>query len=244
MRPPTAACTAPGARRIFPPTTSPVPMSGRRGAVLRRGVTETTASFGSVPVITSSSVAPGHRTARAPVAATAELAMGHSRTYSSRWDRWRRKPSAPRPSTATRTRLRQPSPAASPGRDRFHLDGPARARPGAPAARLIRNAFRRRWAPTSTCWKSQPPQRPGPACGHGGSTRSGDAGQDLDGIGPQVRGRAGGDPGPDPLAGEAVADEDHLAVGGTGHTAPAGRDGAHLELQKARTLGGRHGRAA
>ena len=72
----------------------------------------------------------------------------------------------------------------------------------------------------------------------------GGAGQDLDGVGPQVRGRAGGDPGPDPLAGEAVADEDHLAVGCVGHAPPAGGDGAHLELQKARILGGRHGRGA
>ena len=81
-------------------------MSGRRGAERPRGVTETTASAGSVPVATSSSVVPGHRTERAPVAVTAGLAMGHSWTYSIRWERWRRKPTAPRPSTATRTRLR------------------------------------------------------------------------------------------------------------------------------------------
>ena len=71
-----------------------------------RGVTETIVSAGSVPVTTSSSVAPGHRTSRAPVAATAGLAMGHSWTYSMRWERWRRNPTAPRPSTATRTRVR------------------------------------------------------------------------------------------------------------------------------------------
>ena len=41
-----------------------------------------------------------------------------------------------------------------------------------------------------------------------------------------------GDLGPDPLAGQAVADEDHLAVGRPGHAATAGGDGAHLELQE------------
>ena len=152
---------------------APVPMSGRRGADLaaRRDRDHRLAPARSRST-TSSSVAPGHRTARAPVAVTAGLAMGHSWTYSSRWERWRRNPTAPRPSTATRTRLRQPSPAASPGTGSTST---ARSRPARRSScSAMRKAFSRRCAPTSTCWKSQPPQRPGPACGQGGSTRSGE----------------------------------------------------------------------
>ena len=36
-------------------------------------------------------------------------------------------------------------------------------------------ALRPRWAGSDACWKSQPPQRPGPANGQGGVTRSGEA---------------------------------------------------------------------
>src|SRR4051812_39138044 len=36
-------------------------------------------------------------------------------------------------------------------------------------------AFSRRCSSSVTCWKSQPPQSPGPAYGHGASTRSGEA---------------------------------------------------------------------
>ena len=50
----------------------------------------------------------------------------------------------------------------------------ARPRPAAQVARRRGRPSGRRWAPSSTCWKSQPPQRPGPAWGHGGATRSGD----------------------------------------------------------------------
>ena len=50
------------------------------------------------------------------------------------------------------------------------------ARPGGPAARTARarrSSLSSRWAAASACCQSQPPQRPGPAYGHGGSTRSG-----------------------------------------------------------------------
>ena len=57
-------------------------------------------------------------------------------------------------------------------------------------------------------------------------------GQDLDGVGPQVGRGRGRDLRPHSLAGEAVAHEDHLAVGSPGHAAPAGGDGAHLQLQE------------
>ncbi len=216
------ACTAPGGRRTVPPRTRPVPMSGRRGARPAAARHGDQRLAGSVPVTTSISVAPGHRTASAPVAVTAGLATGQSSTYSSRWERWRRNPTAPRPSTATRTRLRQRSPSASPATGSTSTD---RSRPARRAScSAMRNAFSRRCAPSSTCWKSHPPQRPGPACGHGGSTRSGEGVRISIGVGPQVGGGAGRHLGPDPLPGEAVADEDHLPVGGPGHAAPAGRD--------------------
>ena len=72
---------------------------------------------------------------------------------------------------------------------------------------------------------------PRPGMRAGGLDAVGRGGQDLDGVRPQEGGRAGGDSGPHPLAGQAVTDEDHLAVGRPGHAAPAGGDGAHLQLQ-------------
>ena len=142
--------------------------AGRRPAPSRHGDDR----IGCRPVMTSISEAPGHRTASAPLSVTAGLATGHSSTYSSRWERWRRNPTAPRPSTAARTRLRQPSPSTSPATGSTSTDRSSPARRSSCSA--MWNAFRRRCAPGSTCWKSQPPHRPGPACGHGGPTRSGE----------------------------------------------------------------------
>ena len=53
----------------------------------------------------------------------------------------------------------------------------------------------------------------------------------LDGVGPQVGARLGGDAGPYPLAREGMADEDDLPVGGPGHAPAATGDGTYLELQ-------------
>ena len=85
---------------------------------------------------------------------------------------------------------------------------------------------------------------PGPGVWTGRLDAVGGGTQDLDGVRPQVGGGAGGDLGPHPLPGQAVADEDHLAVGRPGHAAPAGGDGTHFEVQEVRDLGGRHGRRA
>ena len=139
-----------------------------------------------------------------------------------------------------------PTAPAQPGRvtgHRLHLDGPPE--PGQ-ALQLLADEERLQASLGSDVHVLEvaAAASPGPGVRARRVDAIGGAGQDLDGIGPEVRGRAGGDPGPDPLAREAVADEDHLAVGGMGHAPPAGRDGANLELQKARTLGGRHGRGA
>ncbi len=127
--------------------------------------------------------------------------------------------------------------------NRLHLDGPLQSRQ---ALQLFRNAegLQAALCPEVHVLEVAAATAPGPGVRARGLDAVGGGGQDLDGVGPQVGGGVGRHPGPDPLAGEAVPDEDHLAVGGPGHAAPAGRDGAHLELQEARILGGRHGRGA
>ena len=72
--------------------------------------------------------------------------------------------------------------------------------------------------------------RAGVRAGRGDPVRRGR--QDLDGVGPQVRGGGGGDPGDDPLTREGVAHEDDPPVGRPAHAAAAGGDGADLELQE------------
>ena len=82
-----------------------------------------------------------------------------------------------------------------------------------PAARATTSALSARCAGSATCWKSQPPQSPGPAYGHGGATRSGEARQHRDGIRTDepLTGAGLGDPGEHPLAREGVAHEEDLA---------------------------------
>ena len=77
-----------------------------------------------------------------------------------------------------------------------------------------------------------------------GDDAVGRGGQDLDGVGPQVGGRPGGHAGPDPLAGEAVPDEDDSAVRSPRHAAATGGDGPGVELQQAGLVRGGHGPAA
>ena len=219
-----------------------MPRSGRRGAVFPRGVTETTASCGSVPVTTSSSVAPGHRTARAPVAGDRRAGDGALVDVL--------EPVGAVPAEAHRTaavhRDAHPAAPAQPGGvagHRLDLDGPLE--PGQ-ALQLLRDPERLQASLRGDVHVLEvaAAAAPGPGVRAGRVDAVGRAGQDLDGIGPQEGGRAGGHPGPDALAGEAVADEDHPAVGVVGHAPPAGRDGAHLELQEVRIFGGHHGRGA
>ena len=96
-------------------------------------------------------------------------------------------------------------------------------------------ALSSRCAAAVACCQSQPPQRPGPACGHGGGTRSGDARRTSIGIGPAERAAAVLDhAGPHPLAGQGVPDEDHApgrVVEVAGHAGPAGGRRPDVELE-------------
>ena len=217
-------------------------MSGRRGAALPRGVTETTASAGSVPVTTSSSEAPGHRTVRAPVAATAAAGDGALLDVLEPV-----RAMAPEPHGAAAVhRHPHPTAPAQPGGvsgNRLHLDGPLQA--GQPLQLLgdaegLQPALR----PDVHVLEVAPAAPPRPGVRAGGLHAVGGGGQDFDGVRPQVGGGAGRDPRPHPLARKAVADEDHLAVGCPAHAAPAGGDGAHLELQEVRISGFCHAMGA
>ena len=81
--------------------------------------------------------------------------------------------------------------------DRLDLDRDVEAAPAGTAARGRRRPSASRCAGSATCWKSQPPQASGPAYGHGGSTRSGEAVSDRDGVGA-----------PEPVALGALGDHD------------------------------------
>ena len=117
----------------------------------------------------------------------------------------------------------------------LHLDGPLHA--GQPLQLLgdaegLQPALR----PDVHVLEVAPAAPPRPGVRAGGLHAVGGGGQDVDGVRPQVGGGARRDPRPHPLARKAVADEDHLAVGCPAHAAPAGGDGAHLELQDLRVL--------
>ena len=107
-----------------------------------------------------------------------------------------------------------------------------------------RSSLSRRCAAGETCWKSQPPHRPGPAWGQSGVDTVRRRLQDLDGVGPQERRRLRGDAGPHPLAGQAVAHEHDPTVRRPGHAAPTGGDGTGLELHDLVQGGGRRGHAS
>ena len=82
----------------------------------------------------------------------------------------------PRPPAAAPSRRR----AALPRSTGSHLDVQASASRWNCSATTA--ALSCRWYARSTCWKSQPPQRPGPAYGHGGSTRCGRGLEHLDRV--------------------------------------------------------------
>ena len=127
--------------------------------------------------------------------------MGQSSTISSWWERCRRNPTAPPSSTARRTRLRQRSPSRSPG------TGSTSTRRSTPASRsscsAIRSALSWRCAPELDVLEVAPAAAPRPGVRARRGHAVGGGRQDLDGVRPQVGGRAGGDACPDPLAGRA-----------------------------------------
>ncbi|CAB5010911.1 unannotated protein [freshwater metagenome] len=84
--------------------------------------------------------------------------------------RW--KPRWPELSTLQRTRVRHESPSRSPG-----TESTTTSTSSMPACRrkasCTTSCFNERCLEIAICWKSQPPQAPGPANSHGASTRSG-----------------------------------------------------------------------
>ena len=115
------------------------------------------------------------------------------------WLRCRWRPTVPSSSTA------KPHPGPPPQAVRERRapprPPPRRSRPASrESCSATRSSFSRRWAGRATCWKSHPPHRPGPAWGHGGATRSGDASSTSTASARRNEDGLGGDPGPDPLA--------------------------------------------
>ena len=154
-----------------------------------RGVTETNASPGRVPVTTSRWATPGHRAVSAPVAATAGLAMGQASTCSSWWERCLRKPTAPSSSTA-RPHPGAPTEAIVVAVHRLHLDGALHA--GDPRQLLghrgsLEAPLRAELHVLEVAAAAV--ARPGVRAPGGDSVGRGR--QDLHGVGPQVRGGGG-----------------------------------------------------
>ena len=96
----------------------------------------------------------------------------------------------------------------------------------------MREALSARCAPSSTCWKSQPPQRPGPANGHGGGTRSGEArtistaSARMNDVVFDVTCAT------HPFSGQGMAHEDDPTVGSAADAPATAGDVTHLELEQ------------
>ena len=73
---------------------------------------------------------------------------------------------------------------------------------------------------------------PGTGIRAGGSTRSGEAPEDLGGIGTDERRRGGGDARNHPFPRQRVTHEDDPPVGGVRHAPATAGDVAHLQLQE------------
>ena len=100
---------------------------------------------------------------------------------------------------------------------------PARRRPASTVTRRSRPASRRscsatrsslraRWAGRETCCQSQPPHPPGPACGQGATTRSGEGSMTSTASARKKEEDSPVDPGHHPFTGQGVAHEDDTAV--------------------------------
>ena len=163
------------------------------------------------------------------MAPTAAVATGQSSIRSIWWERWRRKPTWPPRSTATRTR-RAPAEAVGVPGDRLHHDrslqpghagqlflDPRRLEPALGPELHVLVVAATAAARTGVRARGLDPVGRGLQDGHG--------------VGPQVGAAGLGHPGPDPLTGQGVPDEDHPAVGRPGHAAAAGRHRADQEFQ-------------
>ena len=114
---------------------------------------------------------------RTPRTDVVRLAASAARSGSRR-PRRRRGSGACASPAARRAARRSAAGCASAGRPRSPGTGSTvtrrRARRAGDSCSRTTSAFSARCRARATCWKSQPPQRPGPAYGHGGATRSGE----------------------------------------------------------------------
>ena len=217
-RPRTSTTTWSGARRVRPFHTRPTSRSGRPSRRCRPVSTRTTGRPPSGDADTSSWRAPTHGTVPAAAAFTPSVAIGQVTTGSSSWLRCRWRPTVPSRSTPNATRVRQPRPSGAPptsSTSTRRSTPPTRA-----SCSATRSSLRRRWAVRRTCWKSHPPHRPGPACGHTGGTRSGDGTSTSTASARRNRVVAEVILAAYPLARQAVPDEDHPAVRAAWPTQP------------------------
>ena len=153
--PATGPAVEPGSRRSSETQT---PSGRTRGSPFAGATARIDVASGQSVVVTGSSC-------------TAGWAMRQRSTGTTWCVRWRNSPARSDPSTAYRTRVRQPSGPPGNGRTRTSTSGrPARR---ASCSRTT-DAFQASCACTEACCRSQPPHRPGRAHGHGGSTRSAD----------------------------------------------------------------------
>ena len=157
----------------WPPVRPAARPAGLRRCGFRAGVTTTAASLVSGEVTAATDSAPGQRPWVIPDSLTRGCAIGQVPTSRISWERCRRRPARPSARTAKRTRVRQPRPPESPGRGSTVT---SRSRPAIRrSCWAMTAALNRRCAVRLACCQSHPPQPPGWACGHGGSTRSGEA---------------------------------------------------------------------
>ena len=175
-------------------------------------------------------------------------AIGQSPMSMTSCERCARSPARPSGRTANCTRVRQPSPrparraalvvisasavgcrgcrgAGCRGIARQWLDGYRSSRPATRrSCWAMTAALSARWAGSDACCQSQPPQPPGCAFGHGGSTRSGEASRISIASARANRDVTSVTRAMHPLAGQRVPHEQHRQTLGPGNAPPALRD--------------------
>ena len=135
-----------------------------------RDTTDRTGGPPSGEAVTSTWRAPRQSDVPATARSTSHVTMGHRSTGWTACERCLWNPILPDPSTAKLARVRQPSPSGAPPTSSITTGRSTWARRRNCSA--TNSALRRRWAGRVTCCQSQPPHRPGPACGQGRATRS------------------------------------------------------------------------
>ncbi|MFC5041699.1 hypothetical protein [Ornithinimicrobium kibberense] len=148
-----------GARRPPPPRRRPPPRPRAPSSPATRGTTTGSPTEGAT---TSSAATPrGAARSSTPVPTTPGAAMRQSLSGRTSWERCRRSPTPSGP-TANSTRVRHRRPSSSPGTGSQTTSTSATPPSRASCSRTTA-ALSRRCSATSTCCRSHPPHRPGPA---------------------------------------------------------------------------------